>query len=104
MKNPSKELREYLGPDFTAHMDQLRQERDLIAEDVYTELKMMNKNELETFKEELTEVKDLNHFEDEEEDEICQLCGAIRLLPRCRKQRGQRSSVLLENLHSGVGI
>merc|ERR1712242_255790 len=80
-----EELREYLGPDFTAHLDQLKQERDLISEDVYTELKMMNKNELETFKKELTAIKDLNHFEDEEEDEICQLCGAIRLLPRCRK-------------------
>ena len=78
-------FKEQIGADLSVHLEQLKRERELIAEDVYTEIKLMDKATLEQFKEDLDTVKGANHFEDEDEDEICQLCGAIRLLPRCRK-------------------
>ena len=76
-------FKEQTGSDLSVHLEPMK--RELIAEDVYTEIKLMDKATLEHFKEDLDAVKSANHFEDEDEDEICQLCGAIRLLPRCRK-------------------
>ena len=54
--------------------------RASIAEEVYTQIKLMNEEELTSLKSQLAEViqSGENTFEDEEEDEICQLCGAIR--------------------------
>ena len=54
--------------------------RASIAEEVYTQIKLMNEQELTSLKNQLAEViqSGENTFEDEEEDEICQLCGAIR--------------------------
>ena len=55
-------------------------DRASIADDVYTQIKLMNEEEITSLKYELSEVNQSgkNTFEDEEEDEICQLCGAIR--------------------------
>ena len=54
--------------------------RASIAEEVYTQIKLMNEQELTSLKSQLAEViqSGKNTFEDEEEDEICQLCGTIR--------------------------
>ena len=55
-------------------------DRASIAEEVYTQIKLMNEQELTSLKSQLAVVvqSGQNTFEDEEEDEICQLCGAIR--------------------------